>query len=239
MNLDKITARYLEKLFEGDRIGCRNILGEALQTGTPARVIYTDLFWTAMSVVENRYRNHEIDIVTEHMATRINRTLVDQLQSKLPRSDSRNMKMIIACSDDEPEELGAQMCADLFESDGWEVKFLGGGVPNDEILAVVANFKPDIIFLYGTKPSGAPDVRRLIDTVRAVGAAPNVRFMLSGGIFNRAEGLWDEIGADMFAPTAKEALEIALTDQHAQPDTRRHRRKSAKNTTPQEEPVSV
>ncbi len=225
MNLEQIQTKYVEKLLSGDRVGCRTIVGEALQTGTPANVVYTDLFWPVMAAVEGLYRDHRIDMITEHMATRINRTLVDQLQSKLPRSQPRGLKMIVTCASDEPEELGAQMCADLFESDGWEVKFLGGGVPNDEVMVLIASFQPDVVFIYGTKPSGAPDVRRLMDGVRAVGACPKVRFMLSGGVFNRAEGLWDEIGADLFAPTAKEALAVALTDRRAAPNRKRVRRK--------------
>jgi methanogenic corrinoid protein MtbC1 len=226
MNLENIRMRYLERLLQGDRVGCRDILGEALQTGTPANNIYTDLLWPIISDVERLYREHEIDIITEHMATRINRTLVDQLQSKLPRRANRDLKMILFSADDEPEELGAQMCADLFESDGWDVRFLGGGVPNDEIMILIANFQPDIVFIYGTKPSGAPGVRQLMDTVRNVGACKKVRFMVSGGLFNRADGLWDEIGADLFAPTAKEALKIALTDRRAEPNKKRTRKKN-------------
>ncbi len=220
--------RYVEKLIDGDRIGCRTILGEALQTGTPANVVYTDLLWPVITELNRLYREHRIDCVTEHMATRINRTLVDQLQSKLPRKATRNLSMLITCADDEPEELGAQMCADLFESDGWDVKFVGGGVPNDEVLRLVGRFRPDILFIYGTKPSGAPDVRRLIDTIREIGVCENMRIMLSGGVFARAEGLWEEIGADLFANSAKEALKVVLTDQRAEPQKRNKRNK---NTT--------
>ncbi len=177
-----------------------------------------------MVEVESLYRNNNIDIITEHMATRINRTLVDQLQSKLPRRESRGKRILITCAHAEAEELGAQMCSDLFESDGWEVKFIGGGVPNDEVMALVGIFQPDILFIYGAKASGAPDIRRLIDKIRDVGACPGIRIMLSGGVFNRADGLWEEIGADLYAPTAKEALQEALTDRRADLSGRHHRR---------------
>lgn len=237
MDFEHIKARYLDKLLQGDRLGCRQVLGEALQTGTPATTTYTSLFWPIMAAVETLYREHRIDRATEHMATRINRTLVDQLQSKLPCSEPRGLKMIITCADDEPEELGAQMCADLFESDGWAVRFLGGGIPNDEIIQMAGEMQCDILFIYGTKPSGAPAVRQLIDTIRNINACPGVRFMLSGGVFNRAEGLWEEIGADLFAPTAKEALEVALTDQRADLSGRRNRRSGNKANI--EEEVAV
>ena len=232
MNLEQFLPKYLDKLLQGDRLGCRQILGEALQTGTPVNIIYTDLFWPVMAELDSLYRENKIDIITEHMATRINRTLVDQLQSKLPRREPRNLKIIITCADDEPEELGAQMSADLFESDGWEVRFIGGNVPNDEIMVQVGTFQPDILFIYGTKPSGAPQVRQLMDNIRNVGACPQIRFMLSGGVFNRAEGLWDEIGADLFAPTAKEALQVALTDRRADLSKRQNRRASAPKQVP-------
>lgn len=226
MDFDYYRMKYLEQLLQGERIGCRKVLSEALQTGTPINIVYTELFWPVMAEVERLYKNHQIDRITEHMATRINRTLVDQLQGKLPRSESNNKKMLITCANDEPEELGAQMCADLLESEGWEIKFIGGGVANDEIIALVGEFQPDVLFIYGTKPSGAPDVRRLIDKVREIQACPKMRIMLSGGVFNRAEGLWEEIGADLFAPTAKEALKEALSDHRAEPVKRRNRKQA-------------
>ncbi len=226
MDFDMFKMRYLEKVLVGDRGGCRDILSEALQTGTPACTIYTELFWPIMQEVDTLYRKDKIDRITEHMATRINRTLIDQLQSKLPHADSNGRKIVIVCADDEPEELGAQMCSDLFESEGWDVRFLGGGVPNDEVVSLVGAFQPHILFVYGTKPSGAPEVRRLIDTARSINAAPDMRIMLSGGVFNRAEGLWEEIGADLFAPTAREALKVALTERKAKPSSKRRSRRS-------------
>ena len=42
--------------------------------------------------------------------------------------------------------------------------------------------------------------------------------MLSGGLFNRAEGLWQEIGADLFAATALEAIQIASKDTPIEPE---------------------
>src|SRR4030043_338921 len=52
----------------------------------------------------------------------------------------------------------------------------------------------------------------LIDTIRKINAWPNMRIMVSGGLFNRAEELWQEIGADLFAATALEAIQMASKD---------------------------
>ena len=110
--------------------------------------------------------------------------------------------------------------ADLFESDGWEVKFIGGGLTNDDILTYIHKYAPDILLIYGTAPKQAPSVRQLIDAIRDINAWPNLRIMLSGGLFNRAEGLWQEIGADLFAATALEALQVVSKDSQLEPDAR-------------------
>ncbi|MHC4309294.1 MAG: hypothetical protein ACYSSN_05070, partial [Planctomycetota bacterium] len=82
------------------------------------------------------------------------------------------------------------------------------GLTNDDILAFVNEYAPDVLLIYGSTPKQAPNVRQLIDTIKDINAWPEMRIMLSGGVFNRAEGLWEEIGADLFASTAFEALQV-------------------------------
>ena len=207
-----VLARYLEPLLRGDRRGCRSVVEEALQKGIPANSVYIHMVWPIMVEIEKLLREEKITSVQEHLATRVNRTIVDQLQNKLPRRPNKNKRIIVCCAPDELQELGAQMMTDLFESDGWDVKFLGGGLNNDDILSYINECSPDVLLIYGTAPSQAPDVRRLIDTIKSVNAWPDMRIMVSGGLFNRAEGLWQEMEADLYAQTAIEALEVASED---------------------------
>ncbi|MBN1392039.1 MAG: cobalamin-dependent protein [Sedimentisphaerales bacterium] len=215
-----VLERYLDTLLKGDRKACRSVIEESLQTGTPANAVYLDIIWPIMAEIEHLARKDMITTTQEHLATRINRTIVDQLQNKLPRKTSKNKRIVISCAPAELQELGAQIMADLFESDGWEVKFLGGGLTNDDILEFIHESSPDILLIYGSTPKQAPDIRHLIDTIRDINAWPNMRIMVSGGLFNRAEGLWQEIGADLFAENAMEALQMASLDKPIQPEER-------------------
>ena len=204
--------RYLETLLKGDRLACRAIIEETLQSGVPANSVYMDVIWPIMAEIDNLYRKDKIDSAQEAFATRINRTIVDQLQNKLPRKPQKTQKIVICSTAREHGELGGQIMADLFESDGWDVRFLGGSVNNDDILSFIHNYSPDILLLYGMNGKSAPEVRRLIDTIKEIDAWPNMRLMLSGGVFDRAEGLWEEIGADLYASNAAEAVRIASAD---------------------------
>jgi methanogenic corrinoid protein MtbC1 len=234
MVLENILERYLEALLEGSRKQCRTVIEEAMQTGIPANSVCADIIWPIMVEIESLLRSDRITPVQEHMATRINRTIVDQLQNKLPRRPEKCKKVVVCCAPDELQELGAQMTADLFESDGWQVRFLGGGLTNDDILAYVNEYAPEILLIYGTTPRQAPHIRRLIDTIRDVDAWPDMRILLSGGIFNRAEGLWEEIGADLFAETAVKAVQVASEDKPPEPrlrsfNKRKRTRRQAEN----------
>ncbi len=220
MSTENVLERFLPPLLAGQRQACRDVLAEALQFGMEPIRIYRNMIWPAMEQVERMYRADEINLATEHMATRIGRCLADQLQVHLPRRGPNGKSILILCADGEPEELGAQMNADLFEADGWTVHFIGGGVPQDEVLSLVGQLRPNILLVFGTQPAGVPGVRKLIDLIREIGANPTMNIMISGGVFNRADGLWKEINADLFARTAEEALAIANTAQPRQPEIR-------------------
>ena len=206
---ENILARYLEPLLQGDRKACRSVIEEALQSGIPANSVYVNIIWPIMVEIEKLLRDDKITPIQEHLATRVNRNIVDQLQNKLPRRPRKNKKIIVCCAPEEIQELGAQMMTDLFESNGWDVRFLGGGLTNDDLLSFTNEYGPDILLIYGTGPKQAPSVRRLIDTVKSVNAWPDMLIMVSGGLFKRAEGLWQEMEADLYAETALEALQIA------------------------------
>lgn len=206
---NSLSQQYLEPLLTGDRDACRSVIDQALARGVAEYDLLTKLIWPTMELVQTLYREDRITQSTLNLATRLNRTLTDQLAAKLPRAASNGRKVMIFCGNDEPEELGGQLCADLFESNGWNVRFGGGGVPNDEVLKLIGDHRPDLLVMYGTLPSAVPAVRKLIDYLREVNSCPDMQVMCCGGIYKRAEGLAEEIGADLFAPDAPSAIAVA------------------------------
>ena len=130
----------------------------------------------------------------------------------------------------------ARFFADLFESEGYTVRFAGGGVPEDEVLKLVGEFRPDLLVMFGTLPSGVPAVRKLIDYLREVNSCPDMQVMCCGGIYRRAEGLAEEIGADLYAPDGAAAVQVAgehptrkaTVDQQTVGRTRRIRKAAAR-----------
>lgn len=205
---------YIESLLAGDRQSARQLIDKALEGGLSAYELLNGLVWPVMEHIQSLYREDRIAISSLNMATRLNRLITDQLCARLPRKEPNGKKALIFCGADEPEELGGQICAELFECDGWTVRFAGGGVPEDEILEMIGQERPDLLVMFATLPRAVPGVRKLIDYLREVNSCPNMQIMCCGGIYKRAEGLAEEIGADLYAPDAAEAVKVANENPH-------------------------
>ncbi len=200
---------YVRALLNGDREQARNIIRKAIASAVKPQEIYRNILFPAMERVENLYRADEISSLVRNLATRINRFITDQVQAQLIPSEPTGKSAVIICAQAETEELGAQMCCDLLESAGWQCYFLGGGVPEDEITAFLGKVKPDILVIYGSLPSGVPLTRALIERIHDIGACPLMNIVVTGGIFNRVEGLWEEIKADFYASDPVNVVDVA------------------------------
>jgi len=227
---------YRQPILDGDRNACRAIIEEALTGGTSAMCLLNEVIWPTMEWLQALYRQDRINQMTLNLATRLNRYLADQIASRLDRLAAHGKSVLIFCGNDEPEELGGQITAEMFEANGWTVKFAGGGVPDDEVLKLIGEMRPDLLLMFGTLPSGVPAVRKLIDYFKEVNSCPNMQIMCCGGIYKRAEGLAEEIGADLYAPDAAGAVEVAAqnptrratVDQQTVGRTRRIRKAAAR-----------
>jgi methanogenic corrinoid protein MtbC1 len=205
-----ISQAYLQTLLAGDRSAARKVIDTAVQQHNhTTRELLTDLVWPTMELMQELFRDDRISVSNLNLGTRLNRSISDQLCASLSKGESNGKKVLIFCGDDEPEELGGQICSEMFESDGWTVKFAGGGVPEDEVLNLFGRERPDLLVMFGTLPSGVPGVRKLIDYLREVNSCPQMQIMCCGGIYKRAEGLAEEIGADLYAPDAATAVTVA------------------------------
>jgi methanogenic corrinoid protein MtbC1 len=202
---EPLLIRFMQPLLAGRRSECFELIHAALQD-TPAKDLLCDVIWPAVAQVHRLYCDDRVNTAVEHIAVRICRALTDQLQRELPTHPPTGRKAVVACAPGELEELGAQMCADLLQSQGWEICLVGGGVPHDELLALIGQQRPTVLLIFGTTPDEAPSTRALISLVREIGVCPTMNIVTSGGIFNRADGLWQEVGADASYPTARELL---------------------------------
>jgi methanogenic corrinoid protein MtbC1 len=206
MNHELVIERLFQALITGDRVTSRQIVNEIQSDLTP-EALTTTIFWPTLEMVNTLFRNDQLTTLAHHYATRMLRMMVDQAQAQYTQHARRGKKIVMFSGPGEADELAGQLVADMVEANGYEMFFGGGGIANDEILSEIGEQRPDILLMFASAPSDAPNIRQLIDTIRGVNACPNMQIVVGGGVFNRAPGLAEEIGADLWATSPQQLVE--------------------------------
>lgn len=218
---EPLLTRYLQPLLAGRRAECFDLIAEAINRGHEAEQVAYDVVWPAMAQVERLFRDDRIDLAIDNMACHINRTVAGQLQPHLAKREATGRRVVITAPDERRAEVGAQMLADLCQADGWDVYLISSSVPHDELLKLVGELRPEALLIYGTQPQEVPNVRRLVELVREIGVCPTMNIVAAGGVFDRVDGLWQEVGADACVPWPRDAVKMISELPPRQPGPRR------------------
>ncbi|MGH7133215.1 MAG: cobalamin B12-binding domain-containing protein [Phycisphaerales bacterium] len=211
MSQGNMIERFFETLVTGNRPAARQLVDEALQTLSPEQVV-GELFWPTYEQMDKLYRADQLTALAHHMGTRLLRVLIDQNSTRYNFAPSNGRTILAFCGATEADEMGAQMAVDTLEVAGFQVSFAGGGIANDEILAQVNETQPDVLLMFASSPSDLPNIRALIDTIKEIDACTNLQFAVGAGVFNRADGLAEEIGADLWASDPMELAERLIEE---------------------------
>ncbi len=198
---------FLQQLTSGDRAGCRDTLREFMDEGHDAADAMRSLVWPACGIVVALSRRDQIAAVAEHAAIVLLSQLVQRLECGLPRQPARCRTVVVTSGRAPVEELGGEILAGLVEASGFDTVFLGGGVESDDLYEEVGRRSPAFVLSFAGSGPDAPRLRRFIDAVRANDPVPGLRIGVGGGVFSRAPGLADEIGADFSGDSPFELVE--------------------------------
>src|SRR5213593_4803747 len=92
-----LAKAYVEPLLAGERIACRNVIEQALTAGVAARELLNQLIWPTMELIQSLYKEDRITITQLNLATRLNRSLTDQVCGRLERPVAKDKKVLIFC----------------------------------------------------------------------------------------------------------------------------------------------
>lgn len=212
MNTEILVERLFQQLINGNRQGARDIVREVREAGWSAEKCAFELYWPILNLLHKLYRADQISRISHHFATRILRVLSDQTQLAFEQKPANGRHILVACGDTVIDEISASLAADLIEAGGFDVQFAGGGIASDEILAQVGETRPDCLLLFSSAAADLPGIRKMIDHMREVNSVPDLQIVVGGGVYARAEGLAQEIGADLYIPDMPDLVKLLTTE---------------------------
>lgn len=200
---------FLAAILAGNRQAATQIALEALRADHPVVDIYVEIFQESQYQVGRLWETNQITVAQEHLATAVTQFVLAQIYPMIPTPDLVRGKVVITGVEGEMHQIGANLVADVLESSGWDVKFLGTNVPQAGVLEVIAEHRADVVGISATMLFSIPNVVKLLNAIRKKFGPNGPKIILGGGAFRHAPHLANELGADGFAHDLRE-LDAAM-----------------------------
>ncbi|MBA4406773.1 cobalamin-binding protein [bacterium] len=175
---EAVYLHYLNALLDGDKKQCLQIVQNLVKNDVNMKEIYLELFQRSMYRIGMLWEKERCTIADEHIATKITEGLIEFVSNSFI-NDKRSGKLaLITCIDKEFHDLGARMVAGYFEASGWNTIFAGSNTPEQDIIHLIKEKKPDIV---GISSSFYININRLIKLVQLIKESFPDQEILVGG----------------------------------------------------------
>ncbi len=200
---------YLDLLLDGKRKKAAGLIETLVEDGQSIREIYEHIFQKTQYEVGALWQNNKISVAHEHYCTAATQLIMSGLYPQIFSTEKSGKKLVACAVADELHEIGIRMVSDFFEMEGWDTHYLGANMPDEHLIKSLKEYKPDILAISVTVPLHIERAAKLIEKVREDERTGEIKIMVGGYPFSIVSDLWEKIGADASAESAKEAIEIA------------------------------
>lgn len=205
----EIAENYLNFLIEGDKTSAYNLIMDAVQKGVAIKDLYLNVFQITQQETGRLWQISKISVAHEHFITAATQLIMAQLYPYMFTSTNKEKRIIVSCIQGELHEIGARMVADIFEMEGWNSYYFGANTPLKSILESINTYNPKILAISTTMTFNLSSVSAMIEKVRSETTSENLKILVGGYPFLITDNLWQNIGADGFAPNAISAVNLA------------------------------
>ncbi|MGI8546744.1 MAG: cobalamin B12-binding domain-containing protein [Gemmatimonadaceae bacterium] len=199
---------YLDALRAGDRKQALAVVEEARGAGLGLSALYLDVFQPALREIGRLWQENEISVAEEHLATAITQIAMGRLYTEFCMATGRSGRTLLAaCTETEKHEIGLRMICDLLELQGWDTTYLSAAVPPDILVGMVLRDRPDVLALSASIAPHLPQLRSVIQAVRAATGEAVPYILVGGRPFLDDDTLAQQVGADAMARDTQAAVE--------------------------------
>jgi RNA polymerase sigma factor (sigma-70 family) len=164
-------------LYEGDAEQTAQIVFEATHH-MPVTSMLDDVLAPALHSIGALWRNREITIADEHLATAICYRLLAQVSNKLTVAPAKTRpKILLVSPAAERHTLGLLMAHNVLYGAGYDALLIGGGIPKPDLKAALRRHAPTLVALSATMP----DENAFQETARTIHETLPEARILTGG----------------------------------------------------------
>ena len=168
-------------LISGDYEKCSEFINTLLNEDVDIKQIYDGLLKKSLYNIGELWENGKITVATEHLASAIVETIMNDIYLKIIRQNKINKIAVLACTENEFHQIGIKMVNDIFEKNGWHVHFLGASTTTEELISSIGFIHPNIVAISLSIPFNLPLLEKMLTKIRA--QYPDLYIFVGGQAF--------------------------------------------------------
>lgn len=204
-----LAREYMDAMLLRERHRAADLVLEAAGRGAPIGDLYLHVLQPVQYEIGWLWQTGKISVGHEHYCTNATQLVMSMLYPRMFSGNHSGKRILAACVQGELHELGLRMLSDFFEMAGWDTQFLGANTPRDGVVAMMGEWRPDVVAVGVTMHYHLDEARALVQAVRAAPGCGDVKVLVGGYTCRVAEDLWRKLGADGTADDAQKALALA------------------------------
>lgn len=200
---------FLEALLKGDRKIAQQQIQQLVNKGVTITSIYENIFQVSQYELGYLWQTNKITVAHEHYCTAATQLIMASLYPYIFDAEKKGARLIACTVSGDLHELGIRMVSDFFELDGWDTYYLGANMPDANVISAAKEQQSDILAISVTMPFYVSKAETLIKKIRLDESLQHIKIIVGGYPFRLIPDLWQHVGADGFANSAKEAISLA------------------------------
>ncbi len=150
----------------------------ALSRKTPVTRTADELVLPALRHIGRLWEEARISVADEHAVTEICRYVLYRLFDSVDPAAASGHKALVACVPGEEHDIGADLASEHLRLAGWSTFAAGRSTPEEDIIAALRSYDPDVALFSVTMIANLPATRHLVD--KALAAKPGLGVVLGG-----------------------------------------------------------
>lgn len=200
-----ILAELNNAILNGQMDEAKKLTEKALESGMKVDDIISKGMIPAMDEVGDKFQKGEAFIPEMLIAARAMQAALTVVKPRMQAEGvALGPKVLLGSVKGDLHDIGKNLVGMMMEGAGFEVIDLGVDVPAEKFVAAVKEHKPKILGLSALLTTTLPEMKNVIEKLKAEGCREEVKVMVGGAPVNR--DFAERIGADGYASDASGAV---------------------------------
>jgi 5-methyltetrahydrofolate--homocysteine methyltransferase len=183
------------------------LVNAAIQDGEDLQRLINDALIAAMDIVGRKFGDGEIFVPEMLVSALTMKKGLDLIKPILKGDRKSSGRIVVGTVKGDLHDIGKNLVSMMLEGAGFQVLDLGVDLNVEMVLDKVEEIKPDILGLSALLTTTMPEMKRVIEELRARGLRDKVKVMVGGAPLDQKFA--DQIGADGYGKDAVAAVELA------------------------------